>query len=120
MGSLRPRVLGEKAWMILEGEERAHPLEFPATRQDDDVFDIRLPAGYYVDELPPPVELSNDYVEYQSEVEIDGDVVRFKRRHITKEVWIPVEALAEVKEFFRQVATDERSLVVLKRTELVN
>ena len=117
---LRPRVLGEKAWMILEGEKRTHPLEFPATRQDDDIFDISLPTGYEVDELPPPVELSNDYVEYRSEVEVDGNLLRFKRRYVTKEVWIPIEELAELKEFFRQVANDERSLVVLKRTDPID
>ena len=52
---VRPCVLGRKSWDLLEGEERKHPVEFPNTTLESDSYEIALPEGYEVDELPPAV-----------------------------------------------------------------
>jgi len=52
---VRPRVLGENGSSILTGKPRKYPIEFGEATLQTDNFDIALPAGYVVDELPPAV-----------------------------------------------------------------
>ncbi|MGC1648456.1 MAG: DUF3857 and transglutaminase domain-containing protein, partial [Candidatus Sulfotelmatobacter sp.] len=50
---VRPRVLGSKASDVLETREpRKFPFEFSGPLRDTDNFEIALPPGYQVDELP--------------------------------------------------------------------
>lgn len=119
---VRPRVLGRKGTDLLELEERKYPMEFSTTSLQTDLVEIRLPGGYRVDELPPPVNLANDFAEYRSqvevevEVEVEGNVLRYRRDFLIKKVEVPSERLEEMKEFYRQIAADERSQAVLKRS----
>jgi hypothetical protein len=53
---VRPRVLGVKSWGLLETKEpRRFPIEFEGPVLDTDTFEITIPAGYVVDDLPPPI-----------------------------------------------------------------
>src|SRR5262249_31461834 len=52
---VRPRVIGSKARAILETKEpRQFPIEFDGPLHDSDAFEIVLPPGYEVDDVPPP------------------------------------------------------------------
>src|SRR4029077_21262506 len=52
---VRPRVFGSKARAILETKEpRQFPIEFEGPVRDTDSFEITLPPGYAVDDVPPP------------------------------------------------------------------
>src|SRR5947209_8543518 len=54
---VRPRILGSKSQSILETKEpRQYPIEFEGPVLDTDSFEITIPAGYEVDDLPPPVD----------------------------------------------------------------
>lgn len=116
---VRPRVLGQKGDDLLErqkkGKQRLYAVEFDAATLQSDVFEIELPAGYVVDEVPPPVELNTDFAAYKSRIEVNGTVLRYQREYTVKEVRVPAERLEELKKFYRQVAADERASVVLKR-----
>lgn len=112
----RPRVLGQKARDFLEGKPRKYPVEFPESSLESDSFDIKLPDGYQVDELPPPVQLKYPFAEYNSTIEAAGNAVRYKRVFQVKQVWVPVEQAGELTRFFREIAADERASVVLKRS----
>jgi len=60
---VRPRVLGSKSSALLETKEpREHPVEFDRPQRDQDVFEIALPNGYDVDELPPPVNVDEGFI----------------------------------------------------------
>ncbi len=113
---VRPRVLGQKSTDLLEQKERKYPIEFPTTSLETDTFEIALPSGYTVDELPAPVEANCDFASYKSQVEVTGNLLRYSRNYTVKDVWVPTERLAELKKFYRQIADDERSSVVLKRS----
>lgn len=116
---VRPRVIGTKeelfAFNTENGKPRKYPIEFAEATRQDDVFDITLPAGYVVDELPQPVQAHCDYATYKSEVQVTGSTLRYKRTYEVKDVHVPAEKLDEVRDFFRQVAADERSSAVLRR-----
>lgn len=115
---VRPRILGSKQNFVFadeHGKPRKYPIEFDEATRQDDVFDITLPKGYVVDELPQPVEAQCDYASYKSEVQVTGDVLHYKRTYEIKDVYVPTQKLAEVRDFFEQVANDERSSAVLRR-----
>ena len=112
---LRPRVVGDKGSNILAGKARKYPIEFEGTTLQSDVFDITLPAGYVVDELPLPVEVKCDYATYKSNVEVKDNVLHYKRTYEINGVVVPTEKLPEVRDFFHQIAAAEKSSAVLRR-----
>jgi hypothetical protein len=112
---LRPRVVGDKGSSILAGKARKYPIEFEGTTLQSDLFDITLPAGYVVDELPQPVDAKCDYASYKSNVEVKDNVLHYKRTYEIKGVMVPTEKLPEVRDFFHQVAAAEKSSAVLRR-----
>jgi hypothetical protein len=115
---VRPRVLGEKVENVFEmhnGKERRYPVEFPAASLQGDLIEIALPAGYNVDELPPPSHEDAGIVAYQSKAEVSGNVLHYNRLYQIKDVIVPAARFDELRQFYRQVASDESSSAVLKR-----
>lgn len=114
---VRPRVLGYKSSDVLEGEERAHPVEFDSASLQTDTFEITLPAGYQLDELPPPVDVDYGFAAYRSRVEVQGNVLRYHREYTVKEIKVPTTRLADLKKLYRQISADERASAVLTRAQ---
>jgi hypothetical protein len=112
---VRPRVLGSKALPLLEtSEPRLFPIEFEGPARDTDTFEIALPPGYQVDDLPPPVDADFGFASYHSKSEVKGNVIRYTREFEVKQLSVPVSKAEELKKFYRIVATDERNTAVLK------
>jgi hypothetical protein len=112
---VRPRVLGVKSSAILETKEpRQFPIEFEGPVQDTDTFEITLPPGYEVDDLPPPVDADFSFASYHSKTEAKGNVIGYTRTFEVKELSVPVSKADELKKFYRIIAGDERSTAVLK------
>jgi hypothetical protein len=112
---LRPRVLGAKESSLLEIKPRKYPFQFDEATLQNDEFEITLPPGYVVDDLPAPVKTEYDFGNYSSEVTVTGNTLRYKRKYEIKSVVVPVQRLDDLKKFFRQIAGDERSSAVLRR-----
>jgi hypothetical protein len=112
---VRPRVLGSKGSGILETKEpRKFPLEFEGPSRDTDSFDIALPPGYEVDELPPPMDVEYSFGSYHSKTESSGQMLHYTRALEIKELSVPVSKMDELKKFYRMIAADERNTAVLK------
>ncbi len=112
---VRPRVLGNKSSGILETKEpRKFPLEFEGPSRDTDSFEITLPAGYEVDEVPPPMDADFSFGSYHSKTEASGNVLHYTRSMEIKELSVPVSKMDELKKFYRMIASDERNTAVLK------
>jgi hypothetical protein len=112
---LRPRVLGAKESSLLEIKPRKYPFEFSEATLQNDEFEIALPPGYVVDDVPAPVKTEYDFGNYSSEVVVSGNTLRYKRKYEIKNVIVAVQRLDDLKKFFRQIAGDERSSAVLRR-----
>lgn len=113
---VRPRVLGSKSRDFLEAtDERKFPVEFESLSRENDTFEISLPDGYEVDEIPDGVELDYGFARYHSRYEVEGRVLRYHREYVLREVLVPTERLQELKRFYRQIAADERASAVLRR-----
>ncbi|HEX3818942.1 MAG TPA: DUF3857 and transglutaminase domain-containing protein [Candidatus Sulfotelmatobacter sp.] len=112
---VRPRVLGVKANGLLETKEpRKFPIEFEGPTRDTDAFDITIPSGYVVDDLPPAVDADYGFASYHSKTEVKGNLIHYSRTFEVKELSVPVAQAADLKKFYRIIAGDERNTVVLK------
>ncbi len=111
---VRPRVVGIKSSPLLETKEpRKFPVEFGGPSLDSDTFEITLPAGYHVDDLPPPVKVDYGFASYQSESEVKGNVLRYTRKFEVKDPSVPLAKVEELKKLYRIIAGDERNTAVL-------
>jgi len=112
---VRPRVLGVKTSGILETKEpRKFPVEFEGPSRDTDTFEITIPPGYVVDDVPPPVNADYSFASYHAKTEVTGNLIRYSRTLEYKELSVPVARADELKKFYRIIASDERNTVVLK------
>ncbi len=112
---IRPRVIGSKSSSLLETKEpRNFPVEFDGPVEDTDTFEITLPPGYEVDDLPPPVDVDFSFASYHSKSAVSGNVIRYDRTFEVKELSVPVSKAEELKKFYRIIASDERNTAVLK------
>jgi transglutaminase-like putative cysteine protease len=113
---VRPRVLGSKSSGLLETKEARHyPIEFAGPERDTDMFEIALPPGYEMEELPPPVDVDDGFASYHSKTEIVGRALRYTRTFEIKDLSVPVSKAGQLKDFYRTIAGDERNSAVLKR-----
>ena len=100
--------------MLETKEPRKYPVEFEGPRHDTDFFEIQIPSGYEVDDLPPPVDVDYSFGSYHSKTETQGGVLRYTRTMEIKELSVPTDKAEDLKRFYRIIATDERNTAVLK------
>jgi uncharacterized protein DUF3857/transglutaminase superfamily protein len=114
--TVRPRVLGSMSTGLLETKEpRRYDIEFAGPRRDTDLFEITLPEGYVVDDLPPPVDEEYPFAAYHSKTEAVGRTLRYARVFEMKSVSVPVARAGDLKELYRIINNDERMPAVLKK-----
>jgi hypothetical protein len=51
---------------------RRFAIEFEGPSQDTDIFEITIPSGYVVDDLPPPADMDFSFGSYHSKTEVNG------------------------------------------------
>jgi len=83
--------------------------------RDADIFDITIPQGYQVDELPRPTDAEYSFASYHSKTAINGNVIRYTRTFEIKELTVPVSQAEELKKLYRTIAAAGRNMVVLKQ-----
>jgi len=114
---VRPRVLGSESSGLLETRKpRQNAIEFEAPGRDTDVIEIDLPAGFEVDDLPPPVSVDEGFAAYQSRTEVKERVLRYTRSFEIRELSVPASKADRLKSLYRAIATDERAVAVLRRS----
>ncbi len=112
---VRPRVLGSNSSDLLEKKEpRMFPVEFDGPAKNMDTIEITLPAGYEVDDLPPPVNADYSFASYHSKTEVNGATLKYTRTFEVKELSVPLNKIEDLKKLYRIIASDERNTAVLK------
>lgn len=117
MGSLlmvRPRVLGADGPRP-DRKPRHVPIDLRETMVARDDYDIHLPPGYAVDELPEPVKLDLGFASYESATEVRDNVLHYRRTYTVREVTLPPDRYADVQKLANVIAADEQSSAVLKK-----
>ncbi|GAC1665289.1 MAG: hypothetical protein NVS9B4_20900 [Candidatus Acidiferrum sp.] len=112
---VRPRVMGSNTSSLLETKDpRKFPVEFEGPSRDTDMFEIALPAGFVVDDLPPPVDVDYGFASYHSKTETTGNTLKYARVFEVKELSVPLNKVQDLKQLYRIIASDERNTAVLK------
>ncbi len=111
---VRPRVLGSDA-LPVDHEHRKLAIDLRQTMQAHDEFDIALPEGYAVDELPDPVNADFGFATYQSSTELHGRTLHYSRTYTQRQLLLPAEKYGELQKLAGVIAADESSSAVLKR-----
>ena len=117
MGQLlmvRPRILGSEAPSV-DHELRKVPIDLSQTMQAKDEYDIEIPTGYVVDELPEAVKLDLGFASYESSSQVKGNVLHYSRTYTVRQVTLPPEKYADLQKLSSVIATDEQSRAVLKK-----
>jgi Domain of Unknown Function with PDB structure (DUF3857)/Transglutaminase-like superfamily len=110
-----PRVLGEKGSDLLERSKRKYPVEFLDATLQTDQFEITLPPGFVVEEVPPAVRLDYSFGSYTSKTVVTGNALRYQRLYEIKQVKVQEGQFGDLRNFFRKIAADERAMAVLRR-----
>jgi len=111
---VRPRIVGSDA-LALSDERRMFPIEFEGTGDWRDTFDVKLPAGYTVDDLPDPVNVDAGFASYHSDVKADGDVLHYTREYIVKKIELDADDYPALRKFEGEIYSDENRSAVLKK-----
>jgi hypothetical protein len=113
---VRPRVLGQKASPVAEGKPRKFPVEFhEGSASESDIFDIKLPPGSELDELPAATDAVYDFAEYHSHIEMKDGMLHYERTYTIKDVLVPLEKMDGFKKLMRQISGDEQATAVFRR-----
>jgi hypothetical protein len=102
---------------VAEDKKRKYPVSYERTLLASDLVDIKLPAGYQVDELPTPIEVTTPFAEYKSNIEAKDNMLYYNRSYTVKDLLVPLDQMSTLRTFMRGVATDERNTAVLKKAQ---
>jgi hypothetical protein len=111
---VRPRVLGSYG-LDVDHKTRHVAIDLEETMQGTDEYDIELPEGYVVDELPDPVKADFGFASYVSSSEVHGRTLHYSRTYTVKQVTVPAAKYAEVQRLAAVIAADEDSRAILKK-----
>jgi hypothetical protein len=111
---IRPRVFGDKA-IHLTKKPRKYSIELEGSRHDHDIYEIKLPAGYVVDELPENTHIDVGFAMYDSKIESVGDTIRYTREYVIRDPHIELSKLDDVRRLESAIGSDEFANAVLKK-----
>jgi Domain of Unknown Function with PDB structure (DUF3857)/Transglutaminase-like superfamily len=113
---VRPRVLGSYS-LDVDRKKREIPIDLEETMRGTDEFDIALPEGYVVDELPDPVKLDVGFASYESSTELRGKSLHYSRTYTMRNVTLPADRYPALQKLAGAIDADEASNVVLKKAQ---
>jgi len=113
---VRPRILGEKSFMV-EHKERHYPFVLGGVTEEADSFDIQIPKDYVVDDIPEPTKIDSGFASYESKVEVEGSVLHYQRKLIVRDLEVPAAKVPDLRKFEGIIGADESAAVVLKHIQ---
>jgi Domain of Unknown Function with PDB structure (DUF3857)/Transglutaminase-like superfamily len=111
---VRPRVVGSLGPQP-DRKPRKYPVDLRETMFATDDYNIELPAGYTVDELPDPIKIDVGFAAYESSSKVTGNVLHYTRTYTVREVTLPAEKYADLQRLAGVIAADENSKAVFKK-----
>jgi hypothetical protein len=111
---VRPRVVGSLV-QPFNDKPRTIPIDLNATGRWHDSFDITLPAGFVVDEMPAPVNIDEDFASYHSSITAKANQLHYEREYVVRQVQIPAEKAQSFRKLQGMIMADEKGTAVLKK-----
>ncbi|MBS1816017.1 MAG: DUF3857 and transglutaminase domain-containing protein [Acidobacteria bacterium] len=111
---VRPRVIGSTGY-TLNHKKREIPIDLGESKLVQDEYEIELPAGYAVDELPAPVKVDMGFAEYESQSEVKDGKLHYKRTYTVRDVMLPASKYKDLQQLAGVIENDEQSMAILKK-----
>ena len=109
---LRPGMLAGIRTYSFKSRQRTSPIELNGALHQDSVK-VKIPSGFKLDELPPPVMIETPYGTLQGAWTLDNDEIVFKQTLEIRSVTAPAAEFPQVRDFFDKVAGALTAPVVL-------
>ncbi|HLL15535.1 MAG TPA: DUF3857 domain-containing protein [Pyrinomonadaceae bacterium] len=110
----KPAILSRRESVFLTNASRKHAVVLESEAYTESV-NIKLPAGFDVDELPDPVKLDTAFGSYSTSYVVHDGQLQFKRAFTQRAATIPPADYAAVRGFFERIRAAEQSPVVLAK-----
>ena len=111
---VRPRVLGSLGFQI-DWKARKYPVHLGAPEHEVDSYEIELPLGYAVDDMPDPVQVDVGFASYKSNFENAGTKIKYTREYIIKDPLVKPDKFPELRKLEDHIVRDEFATVVLTK-----
>ncbi len=112
---LKSRFLRDTLPTLARAESRTLPLLLGVPGSASSTLRYKLPAGWNVDALPPPVEIERPFASYSLQWRQDGNDVVVERRLLRRSPRIEPAEYAEFREFVQAVDVADERVVALRR-----
>jgi hypothetical protein len=113
---VRTRVLGEKE-VEINWAKRKLPIQFPYTTTEKDSYEIQLPPGYAVDDLPEAKQIDVGFASYKSKIEANGSTLRYSREYVVRDPDVGADRFPDLQKLELTIGDDEFASAVLKKTQ---
>jgi len=110
----KPVVVSRREGLALTAATRKHPVVLHANAYSETV-QVKLPAGFTVDEVPDPVKLETAFGTYVTSYEVKNNQLVFKRQLSQQATTIAPADYEKVRKFFESIRAAENAPVVLAR-----
>jgi hypothetical protein len=110
----KPAILSRRDSVYLTNVSRRHAVVLESEAYTESV-NVKLPAGFDVDELPDPVKLDTAFGSYSTSYAVRDGQLQFKRTFMQRAVTVPPAEYAAVRGFFERIRAAEQSPVVLAK-----
>jgi hypothetical protein len=101
-------------------ETRKYPLQYMTTEERDLEIDLKIPEGFRAAWLPPPLEISNAYVEFKASYQevgsssaADGGVVQYRETFRRLQRIVPVQDYDVYRDALRTISAFSKNEVFL-------
>ena len=110
----KPAIVARRESLFLTAAERKHPVVLVSHAYTETV-NVKLPAGFEVDELPDAVKMDASFGTYATTYEVKDGQLHFTRTLVVRGATVPVAEYAKVRDFFEKIRAAEASPVVLAK-----
>jgi len=110
----KPAIVSRRESLFLTETTRKHPVVLDSYSFSETV-NVKLPAGFDVDELPDAVKLDTPFGAYSTSYEVKDGQLTFKRALAQRAMTVPVAQYAAVRSFYERIRAAEQSPVVLAK-----
>lgn len=108
----------EESENLLSDEERKYPIDFGCPIQRTTTFNINIPEGFTVEELPEraSLKLPNNWGSYMYSCDHRGGMLTIQSTLNITEVRFKKEDYQLLREFFAQIIKKQSEVVVIRKT----
>jgi len=109
-----PTIVSRREWSDLSEPTRKLPVVIESQAFEESV-NIKLPAGYAVDEVPEAVKLEGPFGEYKAACTMKEGLLHYSRSLVLRDAVFPPDQYGGLRKFFDAIRTSEQTPAVLVR-----